>query len=90
MSNANQLGMIVEDVRRLATELQNDATDLRSVITKVSNQLEGTFWQGPDAARYRSDWQGQYTSLLTQTAQALEEYSGVAKTNAADQESASS
>ena len=45
---------------------------------------------GPDADKFRNEWNGEHMAALTRVSQALQQASQQATRNAADQESASS
>ena len=51
--------------------------------------LEGTDWKGPDADKFRSEWNGQHVAMLAKVSQALQEAGEQASRNATEQESAS-
>ncbi|WP_425955075.1 WXG100 family type VII secretion target [Xylanimonas sp. McL0601] len=86
---SGKLGMEVSEVRLLAKSLQNDAEQLTSIMQQVTSQLNGTFWKGADAERFRSDWQGHHRADLKTVAAALDEFGAKAKSNADEQEKAS-
>jgi hypothetical protein len=82
-------GADVNQLKTLGSKLQAGSQEIdnqRSMLTKV---LEGTQWMGPDADKFRNDWNGEHVAALTRVSQALQQASQQAARNAADQESAS-
>ena len=83
-------GADVAQLKTLGTKLQAGSQEIdnqRSMLTKV---LAGTQWLGPDAEKFRNEWNGEHVAALTRVSQALQQASQQATRNAADQESASS
>jgi uncharacterized protein YukE len=86
---ANFTGMDIPAVRQLSTQMTQSASQIRQLMSTLTNQLNGTQWVGPDRSRFESDWSGTYVQQLTQVASALEEAATRANQNATEQESAS-
>lgn len=82
-------GMDIEQVRQLASQLGQKAEQIDQIIQEVSNRLGGTDWKGPDADKFRNDWQGTLTSQLRNVAQALRDTQNRATQNASQQEQTS-
>ena len=83
-------GADVAQLKTLGTKLQAGSQEIanqKSLLTKV---LAGTDWKGPDAEKFRNEWNGEHVAALTRVSQALQQASQQATRNAADQESASS
>ncbi|MGO4122346.1 hypothetical protein, partial [Arthrobacter sp. YAF16] len=77
-------------LKTLGTKLQAGSQEIdnqRSMLTKV---LAGTQWLGPDAEKFRNEWNGEHVAALTRVSQALQQASQQANRNATEQESASS
>jgi hypothetical protein len=81
--------MDVQQVRELASLLGKKAGEIDQLISTISSKLAGTDWRGPDAERFRSDWNGQLTTSLKNVAQNLRDTQTRATKNAADQETTS-
>ncbi|WP_445155772.1 hypothetical protein ACTWLI_06190 [Arthrobacter sp. Hor0625] len=82
-------GADVDQLKVLGTKLQAGAQEIdnqRSILTKV---LAGTQWLGPDADKFRNEWNGEHVANLSRISQALQQASQQANRNASDQESAS-
>jgi hypothetical protein len=83
-------GADVAQLKTLGTKLQAGSQEIdnqRSMLTKV---LAGTQWLGPDAEKFRNEWNGEHVAALTRVSQALQQASQQANRNATEQESASS
>ena len=83
-------GQDIEQVKQLAAQLNSKAGDIQNVISQLTSAVNSVEWRGPDAERFKSDWQGQHVPQLKQIVSALETASQKARTNAAEQQQASS
>ena len=83
------LGMNPESVRSMATQLDNSAWDIEGMITRLTGLLGGVEWNGPDAAAFRSDWDGAHVTALRNVLTALNAAAARARTNADQQDQAS-
>ncbi|MEC5182004.1 hypothetical protein [Arthrobacter sp. CG_A4] len=82
-------GADIAQLKTLGTKLQAGSSEIdkqKSLLTKV---LGGTDWKGPDADKFRSEWNGQHTASLAKVSQALQEAGKQASRNASEQESTS-
>ena len=61
----------------------------REAEVPADKVLEGTDWKGPDAEKFRSEWDGQHVAALAKVAEALHEAGKQASRNATEQQSAS-
>jgi len=82
-------GLDVEQVRGLAREMDVASGELQNIISKLTNLLGNTQWSGPDAERFRNEWQSTHAQSLLRAKGALEETASAARANAAAQESVS-
>ncbi|MEE2523614.1 hypothetical protein V1639_13345 [Pseudarthrobacter sp. J75] len=82
-------GADVAQLKTLGTKLKAGANDIEKQKTLLTKLLAGTDWKGPDADRFRNEWNGQHVSSLAKVAQALEEAGQKATKNAGEQENAS-
>lgn len=82
-------GMDIQEVRSLAAQMNNAAGDIGSLAQRLTSQLQGTSWIGPDREQFVSEWQGTHVAQLHQVVQALENASRLANQNAMQQEQAS-
>lgn len=87
---SNMYGLDVNAVRTLGTMLSAEADQLESTVRKLTSTLEQTQWVGPDATKFRNEWQSQHTAALSRVIEALRTTSTNAKNNADAQEQVSS
>lgn len=83
-------GMDINAARDLVRVMTTDADTITQLTSRLTQQLEGTPWQGPDSQRFRTDWQGQYVPALNSVVTALQENAQLLASQADDQERASS
>ena len=82
-------GLDLEQVERLAVKMEEDAGTIEGINSALTSMLGGTEWQGPDAERFRSDWETQFSKMLRDVVEALGIAARTARTNAQEQEQAS-
>lgn len=82
-------GQDVTQVRALAKQLSAKATEIQNIMQQLTSQLQNVQWSGPDAEKFRGDWQGQHMAQLKQVVNALNEASQRANRNAQQQETTS-
>ena len=82
-------GADVEQLRQLSRSLAQHAEELQSIRARLGSRVEAVSWLGPDADRFRGDWNERLAVSLSAAARALNEASNQAETNARQQEQAS-
>ncbi|WP_104043814.1 WXG100 family type VII secretion target [Arthrobacter sp. ZGTC412] len=82
-------GADVQQLRQLGSKLQAGASEIESQRTNLTSLLNNTEWRGPDADRFKDQWNGEHTKMLNQVAEALKEAGNKAKRNAEEQSNAS-
>ncbi len=82
-------GLDVQQVRQLSTQLNQKAADIDSILSTLTNALNSTQWEGPDANQFRNEWSGQHTTSLRHVAGALRDAASRASQNATAQEQTS-
>lgn len=82
-------GADIEQVNQLSSQLNQKASEIQNVISQLSSAISSVDWRGPDADRFRSDWQGQHVAQLKQVVSALQAASQNARRNAQEQQTAS-
>jgi len=82
-------GADIEQLNHLATQLNSKASDIQGVISQLTSAINSVQWQGPDANKFKSDWQGHHVAQLKSVVQALQDASQKAKSNAQQQQQAS-
>lgn len=83
------VGADVDQLRTLARTLTQAADRLDVATREVSGRLSATPWNGPDANRYRSQWQGESSALIRNVVDALRTAASTVERNATEQEQAS-
>jgi uncharacterized protein YukE len=83
------IGADVEHLRALAKTFTQAADRLERLVFETSRQLTGIRWVGPDAERYRTQWQSQSVHQVTGAAGALRAASSALQRNAEEQQTAS-
>ena len=84
------IGADVDQLRLLSRTIDHSAERLEAMAGEVTSRLTSTPWNGPDADRYRAQWQGESLALVRNVAGALRSVASELERNAAEQENASS
>jgi uncharacterized protein YukE len=74
---------------RMSREAEAGASEIDNQKSNLNSLLNSTDWKGPDADKFRDEWSGTHTTMLTKVADALREAGNKAKRNAEQQEQAS-
>jgi hypothetical protein len=82
-------GADVEQLRTLGSKLQHGANEIDQQRSNLTSLLNQTDWKGPDADRFKEQWNGEHTTMLNKVAEALKEAGQKAKRNAEEQSNAS-
>ncbi|WP_454811951.1 WXG100 family type VII secretion target [Paenarthrobacter nitroguajacolicus] len=83
-------GADVDQLKALSKALASGASLLTSRARELDSLIaQGGYWQGQDAKRFASDWQGHLRPLLERTSRGIEEASKSVLTNADEQAGAS-
>ncbi|MUK03417.1 hypothetical protein GM708_16795 [Vibrio cholerae] len=88
MSNITH-GNNPQEMQELATLLTQKSEEINQMVNQLTTKLGSTGWEGPDAQRFRSDWEG-HRAKLTAIASELGTVSQTVQKNKQDQETASS
>ncbi len=59
-----QLGADVEQLDALARRFNEVASQIEQMVGQLGGQIHSAWWQGGDADRFRSDWDGTYRGQL--------------------------
>ena len=68
-----QFGADVEQLDRLATQFRVTADEIGQVSNRLGIQIHTAWWEGADADRFKSDWDGRYRAQLRTVCSRLEE-----------------
>jgi len=84
---AGMQGMDVEAVDDLGTKMKLRAEDITRMMNEINSLITGSraIWMGPDAERFRSDWESNLKNQLTNVSTALDGAGQSAKNNASEQ-----
>ena len=82
-------GADVDQLRQLGNKLKAGAENIEQQRSQLKGALDGTDWKGPDADKFRSEWDSQHASNLKKVADALREAGDRAQKNAEQQQQAS-
>jgi uncharacterized protein YukE len=82
-------GADIVQLKNLGTKLQAGSNEIENQRNTLNKVLASTDWKGPDADKFRNEWNGQHMTALNKVAQALQEAGKRATQNAAEQEQAS-
>lgn len=82
-------GLDVQEVQALASKLEKESNDIQSIMQQLTSKLESTTWKGPDADRFRNEWNTEHKASLKKVIQALHQAGQTARHNANAQESTS-
>ncbi len=80
-----QLGADVEQLDQLARKFDQEANTIEQIISQITSQVGGTWWEGNDANNFRNEWNSTYTSQLRNVCQGLQNVAGQVRTQAAAQ-----
>lgn len=83
-------GADVDALRALGAQFISQADDLDGLASRLTSRVGTAPWRGPDAERFRSDWNQRHSSAIRNAAIALRNAADSARTNASQQDSASS
>ena len=82
-------GADVQQLKTLGSKLVAGSNEIEQQRNTLNKVLHSTDWKGPDADRFRNEWQSQHMTALQKVAQALDEAGKKATKNANEQEQAS-
>jgi uncharacterized protein YukE len=82
-------GADIATLRSLAAQLDRAADQLDGHRTFLGNAIQQSAWLGPDADRFRGEWQGQLSTRVAASARLLRETAATVRQNADQQERAS-
>ncbi|MFJ3957099.1 WXG100 family type VII secretion target [Arthrobacter sp. NPDC090010] len=82
-------GADVQQLKALGKKLDAGAHSIDDQRNQLTSALNGTQWMGPDADRFKNEWQSQHVPALNKVAEALRNAGKQAGQNADQQEQAS-
>lgn len=85
-----KLGLDPEALTTLQRQLRTDAAAIKSLTTKLDGLLRAAWWEGPDATKFRGEWDGGHKAQLTRIAAELEAAAQAVGKHVTQQQQASS
>lgn len=68
-----QIGATIEQMSTLSQKFSAEANDVSRLRGAVTSQIASTWWEGPAAQRFKSEWEGSYAPMLDRLQASLEE-----------------
>lgn len=78
-------GADVEQLEQLGRKFDEESQRIKQAISTVTGQIGQTWWQGPDANKFRQEWESTHRSALTKMAEALQQAAQQVKRQASEQ-----
>lgn len=78
-------GADVEQLEQLGRKFDEESQQLKHAISVVTNQLGQTWWQGPDAEKFRQEWDSTHKAALSRLAEGLTQAAQQVKKQAGEQ-----
>ncbi len=80
-----QLGADVEQLDQLSKKFDQEAQALSQATSQITAQVNSTWWKGPDAEKFRNEWESQFASQLKKISEALRQVGTVVRKQAQQQ-----
>lgn len=78
-------GADVEQLEQLARKFDAESQSIKQAISTVANQMGNTWWQGPDANKFRQEWESTHRAALSRIAESLQQVARQVKQQASEQ-----
>ena len=85
-----QLGNDPEQLDQLSKKFEQEAQQIQQATQQISNQVNSVWWKGPDADRFRNEWEGQFAAQLKKISEALRQTGTIVRKQAQQQRQTSS
>lgn len=79
-------GADVDQLRSLAAHLDRAADQLDAHRTVLGSAIQQTQWLGPDAERFRGEWQARHSARVAESARLIRDTAATVRRNADEQE----
>lgn len=86
---SNQLGADVAALEDLSRRMNETSSDVEAKLSELTAKLADTWWQGPDAERFRGDFDGNIRAKISAVSEALATAASEVQTHASQQTDAS-
>lgn len=84
-----QLGADVDQLDDLSQRFKTAAQQLNEIMNQIGGKVDGAWWQGGDADKFRAEWQGTFRTQLQNVCTAFEQTGTQVKTQSDQQRQAS-
>ena len=74
---ASMVGGDLEQLQLLEQQFRNDSEAVAELRARITGVLGNTAWTGPAADRFRQDWNGSFSTALSNLAAALLDNAGL-------------
>lgn len=68
-----KLGGDIEQMQQLQAQLKQRSQEVSQLRSQLTNMVQSTWWEGPAAARFKQEWNGQYSQSLSKLEGLLQE-----------------
>ena len=72
---SGQIGAEMGQLDALRKKFDQESATVNQLTTSIGSQVGSTWWKGPAADRFRSEWESTFAPTLRQLEQALKEAS---------------
>lgn len=81
----SQYGADVEALDNLSRKFEEESGKIQQATSTISSQLQSVWWKGPDAERFKSDWESTHKTALTRIGESLTQAANHCRKQAAEQ-----
>ncbi|GAA2405778.1 WXG100 family type VII secretion target [Mycolicibacterium llatzerense] len=82
-------GIEPEQMDQMGRQFESKAAEIQSLVSQLGRAVESVGWSGPDADRFKTDWQGKHAAELKSVSEALRNAAQSIRRNMQEQQSAS-
>ncbi|MFV0308281.1 MAG: WXG100 family type VII secretion target [Desertimonas sp.] len=68
-----KMGADPEQLDQLKSKFNTEAGKLDEVVRTIGAKVNEVYWEGPDATRFRGEWDSNYASQLRRIAESLKQ-----------------
>lgn len=69
----NMMGGDLEQLQALEQEFRTDSQAVQDLRARITNVLSGTAWTGPASEHFREEWNGTFSTALSNLGSALQD-----------------
>ena len=75
------VGADIEQMQSLESTMRQQSEALQNIMSTIKSKVYATEWRGPDADRFKGEWDGVHTQSLTKVVQELQQVADIVKAN---------